>query len=209
MSADIVHRSISFLESSLKQSQKISLALGISLFVSLVGNGIQLFFQPKPEIIGMTQNMDVLKITALEEPMINEPALKSWLVSALTDSLNMDFLNWQERLLNARQYFSKDAFTGFATSLDSGGNIPLLKQHRAILHAVVTGAPLLNYAGKYKGVMTWDFDVPMLLNFETSAQRIQSQKIIVTVRVQRVDTREYPRGVAIVQIITTADKRRS
>ena len=208
MSADVAIRTVSFLEKSLRNSQRLCFYISIALVISLTGNGVLMFVQPKPEIIGMTQNMDILKITALDEPMINEPALKSWLMSALTDALNMDFLNWQNRLQNARQYFSKDAFEGFAVSLNSEGNIPLLQQHKAIMHAVVTGAPLLKMSGPLRGVMTWDFDVPMLLNYETSSQRLASQRINVTVRVQRVDTREYPRGVAITQIITTSDKRR-
>ena len=206
MSAGFTMESISFLRESLRRSQKVGLILILLLAASLCLNVIQLVSKPKPMIIGMTQDMAILKITALDQPMINDPALKAWLATARTDSLNMDFLNWRQRLSNARQYFTKEAFEGFAVSLSAEGHLPLLQQYRAIMHAVVTGTPILTRSGKLRGVMTWEFQIPILLNYETSKQRISSQAITAVCRVQRVDTSEYPRGVAISQIITVSNK---
>ena len=198
--------SIFYYRGALKKSQKTNLLLSIlavTLFLACICCMLALVHQ-KPVYFGMTENMELLPMTPLSEPFMNDAALKSWLAAAITDSFNMDFLNWRERLSNARQYFSKDAFTGYATALDSEGHIALLTQYRAIMHTIPTGTPILTKSGILSGVMTWEFEVPLLMNYETSKQRISSKRIIAVCRVQRMPTTNYVRGVAITQLVTTA-----
>lgn len=197
-----VLENIDELRGALQRSQKTTLALAIGLVVGLVLIAALLLIRPKPVYFGMTEEMQLLPMTPLSEPLMNDAALKAWLAGAITDSFNMDFLNWREQLGNARQYFSKEAFNGFALALDSEGHLDLLQQRRAIMHVVPAGAPILVNSGLLRGVMTWDFEMPVILNYETSSQRIASQRINVHARVQRVSTTEYTRGVAITQIVT-------
>lgn len=200
---DVVEN-IAYYRNALKKSQKTNIILSLVLVISLVLNCALALIRPKPVFFGMTEEMRLLPMTPLSEPLMNDAALKAWFAAAVTDSFNMDFLNWRDRLSNSRQYFSKDAFADFATALDSEGHLSLLTQYRALMHVVPVGVPIIVNSGKLKGVLTWEFEMPVLLNYETSKQRLTSQRIIVKARVQRVSTTEYTRGVAIAQLVTVS-----
>jgi intracellular multiplication protein IcmL len=202
--SDETMESIGFYRDLAKKSHKIIMMLSGALAILAIICLVQVFvwIQPKPVYFGMTESMELLPMTPMDEPLMNDAALKAWLAAAITDCFNMDFINWRERLSNARQYFSKDAFTGYATALDSEGHIELLTQHRAIMHSVPAGTPVLTKAGVIRGVLTWEFEVPLLLNYETSTQRLSTQRIVAVCRVQRMPTTNYVRGVAITQLVT-------
>ncbi|MDR1856632.1 MAG: DotI/IcmL family type IV secretion protein [Desulfovibrio sp.] len=193
---------------ALKKSQKTTIALAASVTILLAIIGGLVLLRPGPVYFGMTAEMQLLPMHPLSEPLMNDAALKSWLAQAVTESFNMDFLHWRERLSSAREYFTKDAFTGFASTLESEGLLSILTQHRALMHAVPAGTPIITNSGTLGGVMTWELEMPILLNYETSAKRIASQRLLVTCRVRRVPTTERVRGIAISQLVTAPDTRR-
>jgi intracellular multiplication protein IcmL len=200
-----VVENIGYYRSALQRSQKTNIILSAVLAFCIVACGLLVFIRPKPVYFGMTESMQMLPITPLSEPLMNDAALKAWLAGAITDSFNLDFLDWKERLSSARQYFSKDAFAGFATTLESEGHLASIKQFRAIMHLIPTGAPIIINSGILIGIMTWDMEMPVLINYETSNKRISSQHVVVRCRVQRMPTTDYVRGVAIVQLVTAAN----
>jgi intracellular multiplication protein IcmL len=193
---------IAGLRISLKKSQKTNIALSVALVIAVTLVAALALIRPKPVYFGMTEQMQLMPMIPLSEPLMNDAAIKAWLAKAITDSFNMDFLNWRERLSNARQYFTKEAFHGYALALDSEGHLPLLTQNRAIMHTVPEGTPIIVNKNMLKGVMTWVMEIPVLLNYETSKQVVASQRITVTCRVQRVPTTDYVTGIAISQLVT-------
>ena len=199
-----VLENIWFFKNALKKSQKTNMILCAVLAISISLNCALALIRPKPVYFGMTEEMQLLPMIPLSQPVMNDAALKAWFAAAVTDSFNMDFVNWRDRLSNSRQYFSKSAFSDFALALESEGHLGLLTQYRALMHVAPVGAPILVNSGQLKGVLTWDIEMPILLNYETSKQRLSSQRVIVSARVQRVPTTDYVRGVAITQLVTVS-----
>jgi hypothetical protein len=200
--ADVVE-TIAHLRRSLRRSQLANLACGATALVLLVVCLALLLFRPRPVYFALDQDMQLLPMTPLSEPLVNDAALEAWLAAAVTDAFNMDFVNWRQRLANARQYFSDGAFEGYLASLDTEAHIKVLTQYKAIMHAIPASPPLIVQRGVVgaPGVMTWDLQLELIVNYETSAKRIASQKVDVACRVQRMPTTEYPAGIAIVQLV--------
>lgn len=187
---------------------KILCGMGIALCLSLAGNVALLLTEKEPVYFGLNQEMALLPMHPLSEPMVTDAALKSWAAEVATDIFNMDFLNWRTRISNTRKYFTDEAFKGFAQSMDKEGHIKTLQQYRSIMHGVPTGAPVITASGLLKGVRTWDIEIPFMLNYETSEKTLASQRFFVHMRVRRVPTSVYPRGIAISQLtITQASSR--
>jgi len=198
-----VAESISNLRSVNHGLLKALIIVSAVLVVSVAGNIVQLATEKPPVYFGLTQEMSLLPMLPLSSPMVNDAALKSWVATAVSDMFNMDFVNWRERISNARQYLTRKAFLGFAESLDKEGHLATIKQYRAVMHGVVSGPPVIVASGEISGVRTWELEVPFSLSYETSAEVLSAQKFVVSLRVQRVSTAEYPKGIAISQLLIT------
>ncbi len=198
-----VAESLGDLRQALRRAQLTCLVLAAVTMVSLLALPLCLWLRADPVYFGMSQDMKLLPLTPLSRPILNESALKNWVAEAVTHAFNLDFLHWREQLTEAREYFTPAAFTRFALSLDNEGHLPLLRQQRALMHAVVQGSPVITRSGVLEGVMVWEFEVPLLLSYETSGGRIANNAITVVCQVRRVPVTDAPRGVAIASLVAT------
>ena len=146
--------------------------------------------------------MKLLPMTPLDRPVMNEAALKNWVAGAISASFNFDYLNWRSQLTNLRTYFTREAFTRFAVSLDSEGHLPLLRQRRALMHSVVQGTPVLTRSGVVRGALVWEFEVPLLVTYETSRGRVANNAVTVVCQVRRMPAADCPAGVALSSVVT-------
>ena len=191
------------LRRQLRQTQKGALCLSLANLVLLCALLCCFLLRPEPVYFGMSRDMKLLPMTPLSEPILNEAALKNWVSEAVTLSFNLDYLNWKRQLNEARAHFTRKAFVGFALSLDREGHLPLLRQQRALMHAVIQGTPVLTRSGVVQGTLVWEFELPLLVSYETSAGRISNNAVTVVAQVQRVPATDYPMGVAISSLVTT------
>ena len=194
---------ILLLRRQLRQTQKGALCLSLANLVLLCALLCCFLLRPEPVYFGMSRDMKLLPMTPLSEPILNEAALKNWVSEAVTMSFNLDYLNWKRQLNEARAHFTRKAFVGFALSLDREGHLPLLRQQRALMHAVIQGTPVLTRSGVVQGTLVWEFELPLLVSYETSAGRISNNAVTVVAQVQRVPATDYPMGVAISSLVTT------
>lgn len=194
---------------ALRTAQKTCLVLSCAALLSLGAFVVTLLARPAPVYFGMSSDMKLLPMTPLSEPMMTDAALKNWVAEAVSSSFNLDYLNWRGQLTKAREYFTPAAFTSFALSLDKEGHLALMRQQKALVHAVVQGAPVLTKSGVLSGVLVWEFEVPLLLTYETSMGRIANNAYTVAVRVRRVSPSENVRGVAISGLVASRKLQRA
>ncbi len=71
------------------------------------------------------------------------------------------------------------------------------------MHAVVQGSPLVTRSGLVGGCMVWEFEVPLLVAYETSMGRISNNTVTIVCQVRRVPSTDSPQGVAISSLVTT------
>ena len=198
--AGVMH-GLHYQETVLQKLVQISLVLVIALFFSLLG---LLFFALKenePIYFGMNQQMQILPMYPLHQPMYTDAAITSFAAQAATTLFNLDFLHWREQLMSQRSYFSKKAYLSYRQSLKDEGHLTILSQYKALMHGVVRGMPLIVASGVLDKRMTWEVEIPFALAYETSTKVLSEQNVLIRMRIQRMATSEYVRGIAIVQLI--------
>lgn len=197
-----VFASLAYYKSALRASQKLCLVLAALACFGLAAGLAAVLLKPDPVYFGMSQDMKLLPMTPLDRPVMNEAALKNWVAGAVSASFNLDYLNWRSQLTNLRAYFTPEAFTAFAVSLDKEGHLPLLRQRRALMHSVVQGTPVLTRSGVVRGTLVWEFEVPLLVTYETSRGRISNSSVTVVCQVRRMPAADCPAGVALSSVVT-------
>ncbi|MBQ7606763.1 MAG: DotI/IcmL/TraM family protein [Desulfovibrionaceae bacterium] len=158
--------------------------------------------EEKPVYFGVNQEMQILPLYPLDEPMYTDAAVTAWAAEAASSIFNLDFLNWREQIAGNRRFFTQKAFISFRRSLKDEGHLAILSQYRALMHGV-PGIPLIVAAGVLKNRMTWELEIPFRLAYETSDKVLSEQDFIITMRIQRMSTAEYVKGIAISQMIVT------
>lgn len=191
------------LRRALRSAQKTALVLALTNILCLAALCITLMNRPDPVYFGMSQEMKLLPMTPLSAPIMNEARLKNWVAQAVTLSFNLDYVHWKRQLNEVRRFFTRQAFVRFATSLDKEGHLDLIRQQRALMHAVVQGTPVMTRSGVVQGTLLWEFELPLLVTYETSAGRISNNAVTVVCQVQRVPATDYPQGVALTSLVTT------
>ena len=200
--AEEVFVSLSCYRSALRSAQKLCLILAGFAAAGLITGLCAILARPEPVYFGMSQDMKLLPMTPLDKPVMNEAALKNWVAGAISASFNFDYLNWRSQLTDLRPYFPGAAFTRFAVSLDREGHLPLLRQRRALMHSVVQGTPVLTRSGVVRGALVWEFEVPLLVTYETSRGRVANNAVTVVCQVRRMPAADCPAGVALSSVVT-------
>lgn len=191
------------LRRALRSAQKTGLVLALANVLCFAALCVTLLTRPEPVYFGMSQEMKLLPMTPLSAPIMNEASLKNWVAQAVTLSFNLDYVHWKRQLNEVRRFFTRQAFVRFATSLDKEGHLDLIRQQRALMHAVVQGTPVMTRSGVVQGTLLWEFEIPLLVTYETSAGRISNNAVTVVCQVQRVPATDYPQGVALTSLVTT------
>lgn len=157
--------------------------------------------EQKPVYFGMNQEMQILPLTPLNEPLHTDAAIAAWAAEAATAIFNLDFLHWREQLTKNRSYFTKKAYVSFRKALEDEGHIRILTQYRALMHGVPQGMPIITAQGLLNNRKTWELELPFRLAYETSEKILSQQRFTITLRIQRMSTAEYVKGIAIDQIV--------
>ena len=203
-----VAQSLATLKEALRASQKACLAVSCLSLVLGLGCAALLLARPAPVYFGMSEDMKLLPMVPLDRPVMGDAAVKAWVAESVTLAMNLDYLNFASQLNQARGRFTRAAFAKFAASLDKEGHLPLLRQQRALMHSVVQGTPLLVRSGLVRGRLVQEFELPLLVSYETSKGRISSNQVAVVCQVQRVPVADYPRGLAISSLVTLQRRAR-
>ncbi|MBQ7456210.1 MAG: DotI/IcmL/TraM family protein [Desulfovibrio sp.] len=182
------------------------LLLVLLLSASLCGILVLLSMEPKPVYFGMNQEMQILPLHPLTDPIYTDAALTSWAAQAATTLFNLDFVHWREQLAELRPYCTKQAYLGFRKSLEAEGHLGIVTQYRALMHGVPTGIPRIVAAGVVGSRMSWEVEVPFSIAYETSEKVLAEQRCTITMRIQRMATSEFVKGIAISQLVVSKER---
>ncbi|MCR4666519.1 MAG: DotI/IcmL family type IV secretion protein [Desulfovibrio sp.] len=202
----VVH-GLAFQEAVLRKLVLLLFVMALVILLLLAGLLCFALREEHPLYFGVNQEMQVIPMYPLNEPMYTDGALTSWAAQAATALFNLDFLHWREQLASQREYFTKEAFVSYRRSLADEGHLRVLSQYKALMHGVVHGMPTIVAAGVLDGRMTWEVEVPFTLAYETSSKVLSEQNVVLCMRIRREATSEYVKGIAIVQLVVEAEKR--
>ena len=196
----VVH-GIRHYEAMSRKLLKLCLLLLLTLLLSLGGLLTLALREKQPVYFGVNQEMQIMPMYPLSEPLYTDAALTSWAAQTAIAIFNLDFLHWREQLAQSRSAFTKKAYLGFRRSLKDEGHLRILSQYRALMHGIIAGMPVIVAKGLLDERMTWEVEVPFELAFETSDRVLSRQSFLISMRIQRVSTAQYVKGIAICQMI--------
>jgi intracellular multiplication protein IcmL len=161
------------------------------------------FTWPKPTYFAVTEDLRIMEMPPLSEPLIESHTLTNWVGDVVVRALSLNFLNWRRTLTDLRAEFDPAGFESFLESLKSGGHLEKIEKERLSLSIQISGAPVVTSNEVKAGVMAWKLEMPLVLSYESSTGVVASQKLLAEVVVQRTKTSLNPRGVVIRQIVLT------
>ncbi|MDR2387557.1 MAG: DotI/IcmL family type IV secretion protein, partial [Deltaproteobacteria bacterium] len=182
---------------------KILLFICPIILLSLALNAWQVVFKPEPRYFAVTQDLRIMDMPPLSEPVIESRALGNWTGDVVVRALSLNFLTWRQSLSDLRGEFDPKGFESFLESLKNGGHLDKIEKERLSLSTLISGAPVITGSGLRGGVMTWKLEMPLVLSYESSAGVVASQKLLAEVVVQRTKPSLNPKGVVIRQIVLT------
>lgn len=156
--------------------------------------------RPMDRAYAATADGRVIELTPLVEPVMTQAALQSWVVTAITEAFTLGFHDVRRRVGQVREYFTEEGYAGYLVQLEESRMIERIQEHRQVTSAVARGAPVITKGSIWQGRAVWTVETPILLTFH-AGNRDESEKLVVTVLVMRVDREERPAGIGIQQLI--------
>lgn len=149
---------------------------------------------------GMMPNGSLIPMVPLKEPFQSPSAVMNFAVTAVTESLTMNFNNWRAELNRASEYFTKpDGWRKFQATLKDSGLIDYIEKNKLLTNVVANGAVITNEQVNAAGQYEWTVEVKITRTYLSGSSSVPENRRVV-LKVVRVPTWETPRGVAISQI---------
>lgn len=174
-------------------------SLGVAFF-SIVLAGILFFSRPDPRYFVADAEGRIVEVTPVSQPYADPNRLIQWASRAVTDSLSFDFVNYQNRLTDVRQYFTQQGYENFLKALSDSGLIDTVRKNRYIMTAVLRKPPVVVRENVIEGRYVYVMKIPILLSFYLGNNQFSANWDIEALII-RVPHTENIYGVAIHQIV--------
>ena len=178
-------------------------ALGLLVVViALAAAVVALVLRDRPadRVVAATPDGRLIELTQLNEPVMTQAALQSWVVTAVTESFTLGFHDYQLRAGQVREYFTEQGYAGYTEQLAESRMLERIRKFQQVTSAVARGAPVITKATLWQGRAVWTVETPLLLTFH-AGNREEVERLLVTVLVMRVEREERPAGIGIQQLV--------
>lgn len=159
------------------------------------------FIPVRPVYFAATPDMRIVRLVPLDQPFISNSGLLDWAVQTVTATLGFDFENYRRELERVRSDYTPQAFDQVVQALINSGIMDKVRKDRLAINTVPTASPIIAASGIIDGRYAWKISFPIIITYQGSTGVVGSQKAIVNMIVMRQNTIEYPKGVAITQLI--------
>lgn len=151
------------------------------------------------------QNLNMIKLIALDQPNASNTVVGNWLTKALVDTFDFNYFNMKKQLNDASvKYFTAEGSAELIRALDESGNFNIILDNKLIVNLTVTHNPVIIKEGVIEGYKLWKLQVPATITYRNETS-VSSNKVIFTVTVSRVSLLTDPVGLGIAKIIMELD----
>ena len=151
-----------------------------------------------PKYFSTSFNGRIQELTPIYEPNTSDLSIIKWASLATVAAYSFDFVNYDNQLTLASQYFTPSAWNAFYNALYSSNNINEVISKKLIVNAVVMQPPVILAKGTLNGVFSWRIQIPLLVTYQ-SAQGFVTNSLIVNLLVTRISTLDSIKGIGIAQ----------
>ena len=186
---DVVHRII-----------PLMLALIMVTAIAVAVAGYALFRGPEIQNFAFNSNWRVQRLTPLTQPTLNASALRGWIRRNVRQIYSFNFLHHAQQFEKIKHLFvNRKAYRNFVKALKKANIITTVRRKRLVLGATLRKPPNIVGSKMINGRKTWKAQVPIMLRYE-SASNSRTQKLNLTVLVQRVSQAKRPDGLAFLAV---------
>lgn len=157
--------------------------------------------RPKPNYFATTPDMRMVKMVPLDQPYVSSSGLLDWSVETVTSTMSFDFLSYQKQLESVRDRYTQQAFSQMIGAIQASGILTKVKEDRLATSATPTAAPVILGTGVVDGQRAWKIQFPMVITYQSSNGVAGVQKAMVNMIVMRQNTLQYPKGIAVTQVL--------
>jgi hypothetical protein len=154
--------------------------------------------RPEAYTYAQTAEGKTVPLYSVEEPQYTNQAVEDWVENAVKVAYNYDFSSYENQLIQARPFFSPEAWTLFVQSLEANV-IPKLKSKQLQVSVAVDKAKIGSPPMVIGGVMAWTVKVPAMLSY-VSASETETKKVEFEVVVKRQVSYTNPKGLWITKL---------
>ncbi len=173
----------------------------VALIISVGINGALLSFRPGPVYFMTTPDGRLVQLTPLDRPVMSQAAMLNWVSGTVAQTLSVDFLNYRSQLMAVQDNYTDAAYNQLISSLIKSGNLGMIKSQRLSVSATVAQAPVVIAHGDIGKTEAWKIQFPVTVSYESSGGVGNTQSLLATALVERVPQTQFPRGLAIAQLV--------
>jgi intracellular multiplication protein IcmL len=156
--------------------------------------------KPEDRFFATTADGRLIRMTPLNESNMNDAAIISWASRAASDIMTFGFHDYQRRLQENANYFTRRGWQTFSEALEKSRITETVEKSQQVVSAVVNGAPTITQQGLTNGIYRWIIQLPLVVTYQ-SGSATQTEKLSLTLTIVRTSTLDNPSGVGIQQWI--------
>lgn len=139
---------------------------------------------------------------ALDSPVVDDQELLQWTVRWVLAPYNVNYHDFPTQLNTAGRHYTQQGWNSFATWYIKNGNFEKMKQARLLCYAQATRAAVIRETQVIQGRLSYVIQFPVIQTCQNVNQE-NTQPLIMTATVQRVEDQDHPDGLAISQLVAS------
>ncbi len=148
-----------------------------------------------------SDNGRIFPMIPMSQPYRKASDVIAYAKETIDASFTLDFNNYRGELENVRARYTQMGFKSFIDGLQHSGILATLQQRRMNLTSA-TGVGVLSGEGEADGAHYWIVRFPLTLKLVGQTTEMPEQRLIATVRVQRIPTLDSIEGIGVAEVIT-------
>lgn len=187
-----------------KRMSIIALVLLVVAAIAVTIACLLAFAKPEPRYFATTVDGRIQPLVPLDRPHLSANEVATYAAEAVTRSFTYSFATYQQDFQDAQQYFTKPrGWNSFVDAIQTSGTLDLVKNRRLNTTAIAQRAVIVREGINPDGTYEWIVQMPVRVTYQ-SASEVTGQNMMVTVTMQRLQTYEHPRGVAISRFLAAS-----
>lgn len=191
--SDDIKQTVTYQLHIIKVLSFLIIALALCAFVIHVIKPKQTYFARNPT------KGNVHEIISLEQPNVTTKGLLRWASFAITSIYTIDFVHYEQSLLDMKEYFTSSGYKNYMSQLSSTNKITEIAENKLVETAVLYGTPVVVDERTLKGRYSWNVKIPLLITYQGASERSTQEQKLITALIIRDPA--SPKGIGIAQII--------
>ncbi|HTM63391.1 MAG TPA: DotI/IcmL/TraM family protein [Gammaproteobacteria bacterium] len=164
--------------------------------------------KPPPTTFRVAEEWRVMAPVPIQQPYLSSPDLLQWVSEVVPGLFDLDFLNMDSELEDAKKYFTKNGYQIYLNQLQNYADKDMVRTYKMFVHGEPSGAPTILNQGVLSGRYAWWVQIPVKISYAGSRDMIDNT-LTLQVLVVRTETTDNLTGILIDNLIVEKGNEKS